>query len=97
MCLLSLFAALRVFLSLTLAFSATSLACFTYSFLRYADSIGSGIRIRISSLFGLSPRLDVIIAFSIDSIELLSYGCTTSILGSGAVTVASWFNGVKEP
>ena len=56
-----------------------------------------GTRMSLPSFSGLSPRSELWIAFSMAPITLLSYGCTTSRVGSGAESVASWLSGVLAP
>ena len=52
---------------------------------------------RLPSLFGLAPRSDVRIAFSMAGKADLSYGWMTSSCASGADMPASDFSGVGDP
>ena len=51
----------------------------------------------LSVVDGVIPRSLCWIAFSICAIEFLSNGWTTSSLGSGTFTDASWFRGTGVP
>ena len=64
---------------------------------RSSVSSGTARRIRLPSLFGVSPTSDSRIARSIALIELLSYGWIVSSRASGALIVASCLSGVAVP
>ena len=64
---------------------------------RSSVSCGKLIRMTVPSLVGLTPRSESRIARSIAPIELLSYGVTTAMRGSGTVSEASWMTGVIAP
>src|SRR5690625_4912479 len=87
--LIELFASLRAFLILTLAFSVSALAIFDNSI--RLSSVSGGIFIMIKSplLDGAKPKLALIIAFSISGIKFFSHGCTVIVLASGVLTFAT--------
>ncbi len=58
---------------------------------------GIGSRSRVPSVIGFSPSEDSRIAFSTALTIDRSQTWTDSILDSGTLTVASWFNGMVEP
>ena len=56
-----------------------------------------GTRTTLPSFAGLRPRSEERIAFSIFAISDTSHGCATIRVGSGMVSVATWFRGVGVP
>ena len=55
------------------------------------------MRIRFPSLFGVAPMSDCMMAFSMAGMAVLSYGCTTSMVDSGAEIPARDLRGVGAP
>ena len=90
--------ALRLMLRMdTLASSALPRATLMNSRRRSSVSCGNTMRMTAPSLVGLTPRSESRIARSIAPIELLSYGVTTTMRGSGTAREASWMTGVMAP
>src|SRR5690606_5746788 len=69
----------------------------TISLRRSSFNAGIGTRITPPSVAGFNPSSALRIAFSTTATRPLSHGCTISIRGSGALTVATWFNGIFDP
>ena len=66
---------------------------------RRRSSVRAGIDIRIScpAVFGVSPRSDLNIAFSMIGTMAFSHGVTVSVRASSVAMFATWFNGISEP
>ena len=55
------------------------------------------MRISCPAVFGVSPRSDLNIAFSMIGTIAFSHGVTVSVRASSAAMLATWFNGISEP
>jgi hypothetical protein len=87
----------RMLRTATLPCSAMPWTTLTSSLRRSSVSSGMLSRMTLPSLFGVRPTSDSRMAFSIDLIELLSYGVIVSSRASLADTCESWFSGVRAP
>mmetsp|Transcript_12876 Transcript_12876/g.22247 ORF Transcript_12876/g.22247 Transcript_12876/m.22247 type:complete len:279 (-) Transcript_12876:399-1235(-) len=90
-------ASLLTLRSATLPCSASFEHCFASSLRRSVVRGGMERRMIFPSLFGLRPRSDICIAFSMACTAPLSNGVTTIVLASGVEMEAICFRGVSAP
>ena len=64
---------------------------------RSSVSGGSGRRMTAPAVFGVRPRSDLWIAFSMAGTIDLSHGVTHSVRESSTVTLATWLSGDSVP
>ena len=73
------------------------LTFFTSSLRLSSVNAGTEIRMTSPSLVGLTPKFAAMIAFSISSTEVLSYGEITNKRASGTLILANCCTGVGAP
>lgn len=86
----------RIFLIETFA-SSPIFNVFTSSLRLSSVNAGTEIRMTSPSLVGLTPKFAAMIAFSISSTEVLSYGEITNKRASGTLILANCCTGVGAP